>query len=89
VQRQAFQVDRERSSANDCKSEAKSPAELGACKLKDAGRFVYIEHKKGDPSYLPFIRPTLAKVEDALGWFSDDAELAWLRDKVAAWRKGA
>ena len=35
-------------------------------KLKDAGRFVFIEKKRGDPSFLPFVAPTLAIVEDAL-----------------------
>ena len=35
-------------------------------KLKDAGRFVFIEHKKGDPSFLPFIAPSLARVRRAL-----------------------
>jgi aminoglycoside/choline kinase family phosphotransferase len=35
-------------------------------KLKDAGRFVFIEKKRDDPSFLPFVRPTLGIVEQAL-----------------------
>lgn len=35
-------------------------------KLKDAGRFVFIEHKKGDASYLKFVDPTIALVRQAL-----------------------
>lgn len=35
-------------------------------KLKDAGRFVFIERVRADASFLPFIAPTLAIVEDAL-----------------------
>jgi len=35
-------------------------------KLKDAGRFVYIERVKHDPSFLQYIRPSLSYVRDAL-----------------------
>ena len=35
-------------------------------KLKDAGRFVYIDRVKGNPSYLRWIEPTLGFVRDAL-----------------------
>ena len=35
-------------------------------KLKDAGRFVYIERVKGNASYLPYIAPSLQYVRDAL-----------------------
>ena len=35
-------------------------------KLKDAGRFVFIEHKKGDPSFLPYVAPSLLRVRRAL-----------------------
>lgn len=35
-------------------------------KLKDAGRFVFIEHKKGDSSYLKFVAPTIDKARRAL-----------------------
>ena len=36
-------------------------------KLKDAGRFVFIDRKKGDPRFLRFIGPSLGYVRDALG----------------------
>ncbi len=35
-------------------------------KLKDAGRFVFIERVKGNPSFLPYIDPSLEKVRGAL-----------------------
>jgi len=35
-------------------------------KLKDAGRFVYIEKVKGNPAYLRYIAPSLLYVKDAL-----------------------
>jgi aminoglycoside/choline kinase family phosphotransferase len=41
-------------------------------KLKDAGRFVYIERNKGDASYLRFVEPTLRKVENSMCRLSDD-----------------
>lgn len=41
-------------------------------KLKDAGRFVFIERVRGDASFLPFIAPTLAIVEDALARLAPD-----------------
>ena len=39
-------------------------------KLKDAGRFVFIERKKGNDSFLRFVEPTIAKVFDALARLS-------------------
>ncbi len=35
-------------------------------KLKDAGRFVFIERHKGDASYLEYVEPTLHKVRQSL-----------------------
>lgn len=35
-------------------------------KLKDAGRFVFIDRKKGNPSFLKFVTPTIRKVDGAL-----------------------
>lgn len=35
-------------------------------KLKDAGRFVYFFVKNGDPSYLKFVDPTVAKIKASL-----------------------
>jgi aminoglycoside/choline kinase family phosphotransferase len=47
-------------------------------KLKDAGRFVFIEKKKNDPSFLRFVEPTVAIVRQALARVSDVSELAAL-----------
>ena len=35
-------------------------------KLKDAGRFVFIDRQKNNPSFLKFVTPTIRKVNDAL-----------------------
>lgn len=35
-------------------------------KLKDAGRFVFIDRQKGNPSFLKFVTPTIHKVNGAL-----------------------
>lgn len=55
-------------------------------KLKDAGRFVFIERNKGDSSFLPFVEPTLDIVRQALARLRDDPVLAelerWL-EKIA------
>lgn len=55
-------------------------------KLKDAGRFVFIDEKRGDPSFLPFVAPTLAIVEDALGRLSGVPDLEGLVAIVRAAR---
>jgi len=55
-------------------------------KLKDAGRFVFIEKKRGDASFLPFVAPTLAIVEDALARLAGVPELAGLGAIVRAAR---
>jgi N-acetylmuramate 1-kinase len=47
-------------------------------KLKDAGRFVFIEKQRGDASFLAFVDPTLAIVRQALTRLSDVPELAAL-----------
>jgi aminoglycoside/choline kinase family phosphotransferase len=44
-------------------------------KLKDAGRFVFIEKKKDDTSFLPFVEPTLGIVRQALARLTDVPEL--------------
>jgi aminoglycoside/choline kinase family phosphotransferase len=44
-------------------------------KLKDAGRFVFIERRKNDRSFLPFVEPTLAIVRQALARLDDVPEL--------------
>ncbi len=52
-------------------------------KLKDAGRFVFIERNKGDAGFLPFIEPTLDMVRQALGRLRDDPCLAELEQWLA------
>jgi aminoglycoside/choline kinase family phosphotransferase len=48
-------------------------------KLKDAGRFVFIERVKGNPSFLPYIEPSLRNVRAALDRVAKtDADLAEL-----------
>lgn len=49
-------------------------------KLKDAGRFVFIDKHRGDPSFLPFVEPTLAIVRQALERLSDVPELVALAE---------
>jgi N-acetylmuramate 1-kinase len=44
-------------------------------KLKDAGRFVFIERRKGNASFLPFIAPSLRYVREALERLPDLADL--------------
>ena len=51
-------------------------------KLKDAGRFVFIEKKRGDASFLRFVDPTLAIVADTLDRLRDVPELAALPELV-------
>lgn len=41
-------------------------------KLKDAGRFVFIDRVKGNPSFLSFVTPTIQKVMAALDHLGDD-----------------
>jgi aminoglycoside/choline kinase family phosphotransferase len=48
-------------------------------KLKDAGRFVFIDQVKKNPSFLKYVDPTLAKVERWLTKLSDDDDMAQLR----------
>jgi aminoglycoside/choline kinase family phosphotransferase len=41
-------------------------------KLKDAGRFVFIDRVKHDPSFLPYVTPTLRKVGRTLDQLAPD-----------------
>jgi aminoglycoside/choline kinase family phosphotransferase len=45
-------------------------------KLKDAGRFVFIDRKKHNPSFMKFVEPTVDKVRAALARLVDDPTLA-------------
>ncbi len=49
-------------------------------KLKDAGRFVFIDRVKGNPAFLRWVEPTLGYVSDA---FARLPEYAALRDVLA------
>lgn len=48
-------------------------------KLKDAGRFVFIERQKNNPSFLRFVEPTIEKVKASLARLDDDADMRALR----------
>jgi aminoglycoside/choline kinase family phosphotransferase len=52
-------------------------------KLKDAGRFVFIDLEKGNPSFLRFVAPTVARVKGALARLAGDADMATLADLLA------
>ncbi|MEB2310495.1 MAG: phosphotransferase [Sorangiineae bacterium] len=47
-------------------------------KLKDAGRFVFIDRVKQNPSFLEFVEPTIAKVRAALDRLKDEPDLVRL-----------
>jgi N-acetylmuramate 1-kinase len=44
-------------------------------KLKDAGRFIFIDRKNQNPSFLPFVEPTIAKARAAISRLSDDPDM--------------
>jgi aminoglycoside/choline kinase family phosphotransferase len=49
-------------------------------KLKDAGRFVFIDRQKGNPSFLKFVTPTIHKVNGALARLAPhDGDMAALQ----------
>ncbi|HEY3594895.1 MAG TPA: phosphotransferase [Polyangiaceae bacterium] len=54
-------------------------------KLKDAGRFVYIDRTHQNPAFLSFVEPTIKKARAAMARLSDDADmraLAALLDRL-------
>src|SRR5262249_52120672 len=54
-------------------------------KLKDAGRFIFIERTHANHSFLDFVEPTIQKARLALGRLRDDQDmerLAALLDRV-------
>ncbi|HKQ70028.1 MAG TPA: phosphotransferase [Polyangiaceae bacterium] len=54
-------------------------------KLKDAGRFIFIDRKNDNPSFLPFFAPTIKKARAAIDRLGADAEmqaLGGLLDRV-------
>jgi aminoglycoside/choline kinase family phosphotransferase len=52
-------------------------------KLKDAGRFVFIERKKGDPSFLPYVTPSLRRVRRALERLEGASPFGRVRELLA------
>jgi hypothetical protein len=52
-------------------------------KLKDAGRFVFIDRVKGNPSFLEFVEPTIAKVRASLTRLTDDDDMRALASLLA------
>jgi aminoglycoside/choline kinase family phosphotransferase len=52
-------------------------------KLKDAGRFVFIDRVKGNPSFLRFVEPTIAKVRSSLARLGDDDDMRALSALLA------
>jgi len=54
-------------------------------KLKDAGRFVFIDRVKGNSSFLRFVVPTLGKVRQALANLKCDSTLLSLADCLEVW----
>jgi aminoglycoside/choline kinase family phosphotransferase len=52
-------------------------------KLKDAGRFVFIDRVKKKPSFLRLVEPTIAKVRASLERLADDADMRELSDVLA------
>ena len=47
-------------------------------KLKDAGRFVFIDQVKHNPSFLRFVTPTIRKVHGALARLADEEDMRTL-----------
>jgi aminoglycoside/choline kinase family phosphotransferase len=74
--------------ANACGMSAEGRAALGRefdvvtvqRKLKDAGRFVYIDRVKGNPSFTKFVEPTIAKVHSSLERLKDDEDMRALAE---------
>lgn len=47
-------------------------------KLKDAGRFIFIDRVKKNASFLPYFEPSLQKVRGALGRLQDEEDMRWI-----------
>jgi len=52
-------------------------------KLKDAGRFVFIDRVKGNGSFLKFVEPTIAKATASAARLSDDEDVSALSETLA------
>jgi aminoglycoside/choline kinase family phosphotransferase len=51
-------------------------------KLKDAGRFIFIDQVKGNPAFLPYYKPSIAYVKNALSNLPDFEKLSLLLKKL-------
>ncbi len=56
-------------------------------KLKDAGRFVFIDRVKHNPSFLRFVEPTIAKVLSSLARLQDDPDMRALQAVLSRVRR--
>ena len=54
-------------------------------KLKDAGRFVFIDRVKGNSSFLRFVLPTMSKVSIALENLRSEPVMAAFADCLDSW----
>jgi aminoglycoside/choline kinase family phosphotransferase len=52
-------------------------------KLKDAGRFIFIDRVKKNPAFLPYFEPSMAKVRRALARLSDEPDMRELHALIA------
>jgi len=52
-------------------------------KLKDAGRFVFIDRVRGNPSFLRFVEPTIEKARASLARLRDDPDMRTLEDLLS------
>ncbi len=52
-------------------------------KLKDAGRFIFIDRVKKNPAFLPYFEPSLAKVRAALARLEGEEDMRELAEIVA------
>jgi aminoglycoside/choline kinase family phosphotransferase len=52
-------------------------------KLKDAGRFVFVDRVKGNASFLRFVEPTIAKARASLARLRDDDDMCALDELLA------
>ena len=51
-------------------------------KLKDAGRFVFIDREKKNPAFLQFVEPTIAKARATLARLGDDEDMRVLAGMI-------
>jgi hypothetical protein len=52
-------------------------------KLKDAGRFVFVDRVKGNGSFLKFVEPTIAKARASAARLQDDEDMRALSQLLA------